>query len=155
MPTSGHKTSRDFTSLVARRMWTDDDKRRLVAEMSVPGANVSEIGRRHGVANSLLYRWRQEAELAANAIANEQPRSVPEPSVAPAFVPVAIAVAPHTQLPPPKTIAPCACTARAGITEKTIGTLDIVLANGRSVRVGTDVDTAALVRIVTALEQAE
>ena len=70
MPTSGHKTSRDFTSLVARRMWTDDDKRRLVAEMSVPGANVSEIARRHGVANSLLYRWRLEAELAANVTAS-------------------------------------------------------------------------------------
>jgi len=136
-------------------MWTDDDKRRLVAEMSVPGANVSEIGRRHGVANSLLYRWRQEAELAANVIASEQPRSVPEPSDAPAFVPVALTNPPRTQLPPSKTITPCACPARAGVTPKTIGTLDIVLTNGRSVRVKTDVDTAALVRIVSALERAE
>ena len=152
MPTSGHKTSRDFTSLVARRMWTDDDKRRLVAEMSMPGANVSEIARRHGVANSLLYRWRRETELAANVTAREQPGAVPEANVAPAFVPVAL-TPPH--LAPPNIIAPCACTARVGVTTNTIGTLDIVLANGRSVRVKTDVDTAALVRIVSALERAE
>ena len=155
MPTSGHKTSRDFSALVARRMWTVDDKRRLVDEMSVPGANVSEIARRHGVANSLLYRWRQEAEVTADPAASRQPPSDTEPGVAPVFAPVAIAPPHHTRLPPPKTIAPCACTARAGVTAKTIGTLDIVLANGRSVRVGTDVDTAALVRIVAALERAE
>ena len=151
MPTSGHRSSRDFSALVTRRMWTVDDKRRLVDEMLVPGANVSEIARRHGVANSLLYRWRQEADAAAS----RQPSSDAEQSVAPVFVPVAIAPPRRTELPPPKPIAPCACTARAGVAAKTIGTLDIVLANGRSVRVGTDVDTAALVRIVTALERAE
>ena len=32
------------------------------------------------------------------------------------------------------------------------GTVEIVIAGGRTVRVGTDVDTAALVRIVAALE---
>ena len=111
MPTSGHKTSRNFSALVARRMWTVDDKRRLVDEMSLPGANVSEISRRHGVANSLLYRWRQDAVAVADTAAIRQRPSDIEPGLAPVFVSVAIAPPRHTRLPTPKTIAPCACIA--------------------------------------------
>ena len=33
------------------------------------------------------------------------------------------------------------------------GTIEIVIAGGRTVRVGADVDTAALVRIIAALEK--
>ena len=134
-------------------MWTPDDKRRLVAEMSVPGANVSEIARRHGVANSLLYRWRQDAE-GAERQPPKQPGSVVEVDISPVFVPVAIVASPQKRLPSPKIAPPRARRAGSGGEAKSCGTIDVVLANGRSVRVGADVDTAALVRIVTALEKA-
>ena len=138
MPTSGHKTSRNFTALVARRIWTAADKRRLVAEMALPGANVSEISRRHAVANSLLYRWRQDLE-AGRAVA--APSTVTPPVSG--FIPVAIAA------PPPNAPKVPRVRQAAAVNPAVI---DIVLANGRSVRVGTDVDTTALVRIVAALE---
>ncbi len=45
MPTSCHKTARDFATLVTRRIYGAEDKRRLVAEMGLPGANVSSFQR--------------------------------------------------------------------------------------------------------------
>jgi transposase len=60
-------------------------------------------------------------------------QSRPGTPVAPAFVPI--------MLPPPEAAAPAKP-----------GTIEIVIAGGRTVRVSTDIDTAALVRIVAALE---
>ncbi|MGB0087038.1 MAG: hypothetical protein WBP94_16905 [Rhodomicrobiaceae bacterium] len=54
----------------------------------------------------------------------------------PAFVPVALAA---PSLP-------------AAIAPAKPGTIDILIAGGRTVRVSTDVDPAALVRIIVALE---
>ena len=124
MPTSGHETSRDFAIVAARRMWGRAEKQSIVGETLVPGANVSAVARRHGVAQSLLYRWRKDATG----------------SVRPAltFVPVAIAAPPQPVVAPSKP----ACT----------GSIEVVLANGRLLRVGVDVDTVALVRIIAALE---
>ncbi len=123
MPTSGHETSRDFAIVAARRMWSRSEKRSIVDETLVPGASVSAVARRHGVAQSLLYRWRKDVTG----------------SVRPAltFVPVAIAAPPQPVVAPSKP----ACT----------GSIEVVLANGRLLRIGADVDTVALVRIIAAL----
>jgi transposase len=138
VPTSGHKTSRDFATLVTRRIWTPEDKRRLVAEMGLPGANVSEMSRRHGIANSLLYRWRQDT------VAGKLPERDPPKD----FLPVAITGGPLARLSAPGVVA----TAATGSDPKASCTFDIVLANGRTLRVGSDVDATTLLRIVTALE---
>jgi transposase len=81
------------------------------------------VARRHGINPSLLFRWRKALAKA----------DVPMP----AFVPVA--------LPAPSLPAPIAPTKP--------GTIDVLIAGGRTVRVSTDVDTAALVRIIAALEE--
>ncbi|WP_026975803.1 transposase, partial [Alicyclobacillus contaminans] len=41
------------------RKWTVDEKMNIVLEGMMPGANISEVCRRHGVAQSLYYRWRE------------------------------------------------------------------------------------------------
>jgi transposase len=41
-----------------RRRWSEEDKRRLVAETFGPGATVHGIARRHGVSPSQLFAWR-------------------------------------------------------------------------------------------------
>ena len=141
MPTSGHKTSRDITVLAARRIWSAEAKGGIVVEMGKPGANVSEIARRHGVAHSLLYRWRQDMAAASVAVPQFMPMVIAAPVMAP----------PPRQSPMPRPrkrgTPPVAATMTSSI--------DVVLANGRSVRVGADVDTAALLRIVAALEHSE
>ena len=132
MPTSGDRSRHKITVLRTRRDWSPSEKRRILDEMAAPGANVSLIARRHGVAQSLIYRWRKDAE-AAGGTANQS------------FVPVAIAPPMALTGPAAPELLPLAAA----------HTIEIILANGRAVRVSADVDTAALVRIVAALETPE
>jgi transposase-like protein len=44
-----------------RRRFSAADRRHILAEADRPGANVSEMARRYGIARRVLCRWRQEA----------------------------------------------------------------------------------------------
>jgi transposase-like protein len=48
-----------------RRHFTDEQKRAMVQETEKPGVAVAEICRRHGIATSLLFRWRVQFGLTA------------------------------------------------------------------------------------------
>jgi len=48
-----------ITGPVRRRRWTTEQKLRIIEESYQPGASVSEVARRHGVAANLLFRWRK------------------------------------------------------------------------------------------------
>ena len=50
-----------------RRRWSKDEKARIVEETLMPGAVVSEIARRHGMAQSLLFTWRRLARTVEPA----------------------------------------------------------------------------------------
>ena len=64
-----------------RRVWTDEQKRALVAAACEPGASVAEIARRADLRPSQLGRWRRDlAEPAAAGLAVVTVR--PEPPVA-------------------------------------------------------------------------
>jgi transposase len=57
-----------------RRRWTDEAKIGLVGEILEPGASVSSVARRHGIAPTQIYEWRrkfclQAARPAAGAFA--------------------------------------------------------------------------------------
>ena len=41
-----------------RRIFTDEEKRAIVVESERPGVIAAEICRRHGIATSMLFRWR-------------------------------------------------------------------------------------------------
>jgi len=58
-----------------RRSFSEADKRRIVEESGQPGASLSEVARRYGIAARVLFRWKQELK----------------PSAAPMFVTVQIA----------------------------------------------------------------
>ena len=65
--------------LERRRRWSQDDKARIVEETLAPGAKVTEVARRNGVAASVVFTWRRQA------------RTIEQ--VGPRFAPVQIAVA--------------------------------------------------------------
>lgn len=139
---SGDMTSRRFDVVAStRRSWSREQKLAIIAEVDVAGASVSQVARRHGVHASLLFRWRRSLKAKPGAPAGEVENGAPSPATpempgaAPAlrFMPV--------RLHPPEAPAPAKP-----------GPIEIVIEGGRIVRVGADVDTAALVRIITALE---
>ena len=51
----------------SRFLWSDEEKRRIVAEAVLPGASVADIARRHGVNASLMFNWRMTARAALSA----------------------------------------------------------------------------------------
>ncbi len=118
-----------------RRHWSLAEKRKIVAEACVPFANVSAVARRHGVKPALLYRWKKELGTQSQ-----------EPGGRAAFVPVTIA-APAAIKPDGAVSAP----PPVAINNRN-DSIDIRLANGRSVRVDASVETSTLKRIINALE---
>lgn len=134
---SGHRTtpSYDFVA-TTRRSWSKQQKKAIIAEIDVGGATLSEVARRHGIHSSLLFRWRK----TLGSVMGPSPSvavAKASTSVAPAFLPV--------MLPPPSPSPPS--------TPARPYTIEIALDGGRTVRVGADVDTSALVRIIEALEK--
>ena len=119
----------DVLGVERRRVWSLDDKARLVAETLAPGACVSEISRRNDVAPSLLFTWRRQARVQA----------VPKP----VFLPVQVAAEPATGAAAPG----------AKRRRKAAGSIRIELGSGRRLTVGADVDAAALARVLDVLER--
>ena len=128
---SGHSSVAQVEVVAStRRRWSEAERRTILAEADQSGVTVSEIARRHGLSPSLLFRWRRE-------FGKTRKRATPEPTFVPLALP-APASAPDERKP-----APNSCADR----------IEIVLAGGRMIIVGKDVDTAALRRIVDVLEQ--
>ena len=53
-----------------RRLWTAEEKRRIVREAQRPGAVRQDVAQRHGVHVSVLNRWRAE-QLSRTAVAKK------------------------------------------------------------------------------------
>ena len=109
---SGHISRDNIIVVETRRRWSDDERRRAVEETQhLP---VSAVGRKHGMAKSLLFRCSKEVGLPCK-------RQLVE-----ALVPVRIAAAPAISLPPPPTSVPVINEA---------GSIEIELTSGTKLRV--------------------
>jgi transposase len=115
-----------------RRRWSRDDKMRIIEETLAPGAVVTEIARRHGIATSLVFTWRRRARLATVASAGAR------------LVPVQVATAESVQ----SIEAPAAIPAR-----KRRGVIEIELGDGKRVSVDENVDAEALGRVLDVLSR--
>jgi len=134
---SGPRTTPAQFDVVAttRRRWSREQKRTIVAEIDGRGASVSEVARRHGIHSSQLFRWRREFGAT--------PASVDEAPPVATFVPVVVEH--HPGVPPQSPWT-------SGTMNDSSSVIEIMIARGRVVRVGSNVDTMALVRIIDALE---
>jgi transposase len=127
-----------ITGRERRRRWSLQDKVRLVAETHEPGAMIRAVAARHGVSESLLFTWRRHARQGLLAQALDDPVFVPVQTLAPPSA----AVAPLDERP---------CPAPASRPMGAPGLIEIELGDGRRVRVGSDVNLAALRRVLAAL----
>jgi transposase len=67
-----------ITGTGRRRWFSADDKAWMIEETLVPGAVISEVARRHGLAPQQLFTWRRQAREPAGADAvTEVPKFVP------------------------------------------------------------------------------
>jgi len=76
----------------ARRRWSEDEKRALVAETFVDGETVNGVARRHNINPNMLFGWRKQYREALPC--------TPASSAPIGFAPAAI-VGPEPSEPPP------------------------------------------------------
>ncbi|MBB4201217.1 hypothetical protein CCR94_17540 [Rhodoblastus sphagnicola] len=65
-----------------RRRWSDEDRARILAAISEPGAVIAEVARREDVCASLVFKWRREMREAVEADASGFAPVVIEPAPA-------------------------------------------------------------------------
>ena len=118
-----------------RRSYTPEEKARLLTEAAVPGARVLLVAQRHGVSPGLVYHWRRQAE--GRAVLKAAPRP-------PAFVPLLLDGGEPASGSPP---------ARLPDGDGLGGHVEVVLRNGRLLRVRVGADAAAVARLAAALER--
>jgi transposase len=122
--------------LERRRRWSQDDKARIVEETLAPGAKVTEVARRNGVAASVVFTWRRQAR------AIEQ--------VGMRFAPVQIAAAEAVE----ENLKPASDDRRIRqVPAARNGLIEIDLGNRRRIRVDAQVDPEALARVLDVLER--
>ena len=123
--------------LERRRRWSQDDKVRIVEETLAPGAKVTEVARRNGVAASVVFTWRRQARTVER--------------VGPCFAPVQIAAA-VTGEDNAKPASEDDRRMRSLSTARN-GLIEIDLGNRRLIRVDAQVDPEALARVLDVLER--
>lgn len=111
-----------------RRRWSAQEKARIVAEASVPGAVVSEVALRWQVCAQQVFGWRRQARLDGAGQSRSHERFET------AFVPIVTDVVPTS----PRTAAPAAAT------------IEVRLA-GAVVRVVSGTDAALLASVLRAV----
>ncbi len=136
-----------ITSRERRRRWSTEDKLRFVAEMAEPGTRVRAVAARHGVCESLLFTWRRQVRDGV-LTAPEMPVFMPVRMFGTALGTPGLGTPGLSRPEPPSAAAPPAAHAPA---RPQAGLIEIELGDGRQVRVGADVNQAALRRVLAAL----
>jgi len=110
-----------------RRLWSDEEKRRIVAQARLPGVSVSIVARRYDVNANLVFKWLRDPRYGLSA------------DEAVSFLPVEIA------LDRPASVAEAPLPG---------ATVEIELACGTRLRVDARTDEVLLVRLIRALRRA-
>jgi transposase len=124
--------------LERRRRWSQDDKARIVEETLVPGAKVTDVARRNGVAASVVFTWRRQARTVEK--------------VGPCFTPVQITAGVEPSAEDAKPLSKDDRRFRP-VPAARNGLIEIELGNRRRILVDAQVDAAALARVLDVLER--
>ena len=108
-----------------RRFWSEDEKRRIVAQTYAPGVSVSQVGRRYDVNANLIFKWRRDPRY----------RPTEDGGGALSFLPVEVLAEPSLEQP-------------AAASD---GRIEVALASGHRVSASGSFDVDVLCRVVRAL----
>ena len=139
-----------ISTVERRRHWPDEEKLRILSEALAPGATVAAVADGNGVCRSLVYLWLRLAragQLPGISLADLPRLSTRGTS----FVPVRIEPPPkpaRDECPSSTPLPPAATPPR-----RRPSVVEIVLGNGRVIKVDDCIDPAALARLVAALDR--
>jgi transposase len=122
-----------ITGAGGRRRWSDAEKARILEEAMVPGAVVSQVARRHGMAPQHLFTWIRQVRRPLSR--TEEP--------APLFVPALVEAAPPTPRP--------ASRPRHARGQDRAAAIELEIA-GVVVRIGAEASEAAITAVIRALK---
>lgn len=133
----------EVISVVARRRrWTLEQKLALVEEVLRPGSSVAAVADRHGMSRSLLFEWRRQVREGTMP-------GVVRADAAGTLVPVRI----MEEAPRKETARPAVLARRPGERAgKPSVTVEVVLSNGRVLRVSEAIRPEVLGRLAAALD---
>jgi len=130
-----------ITGVERRRSWPLERKLAVLEEASRGSESAASVARRHDIRPQQLYRWRRELREG------RLDGSAPEP---PTFLPVSLA---DYERPDAESTSPS--PRRAGRRRAATGSrVEIVLANGRMLRVDAGIEAAVLQQLIGVLETA-
>jgi transposase len=133
------KRSEIISVVERRRRWPSEEKLRIMEEALTPGTMIASVADRNGVCRSLLYTWLRQAR------SGQLPGISLAAPPAPVFAPVRIAEPVKPSSPPPVPAVSPTARRRSSIVE-------IVLGNGRVVKVDDSIDPGVLTRLIAALD---
>ncbi len=111
-----------------RRIWEDEEKRRIVAQTRVPGISVSQVARRYDVNANMVFKWLRD------------PRFMPAEDELRSFLPVE--VLPDASL---------AAAMSDGVAVASDSRIEITLSNGHRLSVSGAFDPDAVSRLARGL----
>lgn len=124
-----------------RRRWTLEQKLALLDEVSRPGASVAAVADRHGMSRSLLFEWRRQVHEGTMP-------GVVRADTAATLVPVRV-VEDAPKATPRAALSSRRSAERMG---KTAASVEVVLLNGRVLRVSDAIAPEVLGRLAAALD---
>lgn len=114
-----------------RRRWSDEEKLAIVLSVGVCGATVTQVAQHHDLRRQQIYAWRHDLKKQGLLSSASEAR----------FLPVELSqMAPN----PAESCSPDAWS----------GQIEVVLRNGRSLRVDAHLDAVALTRLIQTVEAA-
>ena len=110
-----------------RRLWSDEDKLRIVTSVGIGGATVTQVAQRHEITRQQIYRWRHELKG----------KGLWSPDAGALFFPLDIPVAAGLPAPTPPPTA-----------------VELRLRGGRGLHFDCTLDPTALTALIRAVEAA-
>lgn len=143
-----------ISTVERRRQWPAEEKLRIMSDALAPGATIAATAERHGVCRSQLYTWLRLARQG------RLPGISLRAPLMPSFVPVRVSdddIGPSAPTTADAPSAKPATSPRAPVTSmrgRRPAMVEVMLTNGRIVRVDETIDPDALSRLLAVLDGA-
>ena len=122
----------DVLGLERRRRWDDEENLGIVLSVGVDGATVTQVAQRHDVTRQQIYAWRHDLKKKGRLFATADAL----------FLPITAPETMEASLP------------TVGSPNASDRQVELLLANGRCLRFGPDLEPTVLVRLIRMVKAA-